>query len=144
MASGTLDVTACGVQEEAHTLVPASLYARSRDMRYRIVVLSPGVVDVVRSAGGWLFDRAWAGCNVTALIADRSDDRPLRILSATSFDLESALMSEVRTLVPDTLALAAELYRSDARVRQAVLEVIADGMTNVVMWGEAWPPNSKG
>jgi hypothetical protein len=123
---------------------PASLHARSRDVRYRIVVLSPGVVDVVRAAGGWLFDRTWAGCDVTALISNRDDDRPLRIVGATTFDLETALTSEVHTVEPDVLMVAAELYRGDTRVRHGVLDTIALGMTNVLMWGQAWPTELDG
>src|SRR5262245_24770059 len=103
----------------------ASLHARSRDVRYRIVVLSPGVADVVGAAGGWLFDRAWAGCDVTALISDHHDDRPLRIVGATTFDLDTALTSEVHTAEPDALVVAAELYQGDARVRHGVLDTIA-------------------
>jgi hypothetical protein len=144
MASGTLDLTASEVQKEAHTFAPASLRSRSRDVRYRIVVLSPDVVDVVRAAGGWLFDRAWAGCEVTALVADPDDDRSLQILGVTAFDVETALTSEVRNVAPDTLALAAELYRRDARVRQGVLETIAEGMTKVMMWGETLPTELEG
>jgi hypothetical protein len=123
---------------------PASLHARSRDVRYRIVVLSPAVVDVVRAAGGWLFDRAWAGCEVAALVDDHNDDRPLSILGVTTFDLDTALTSEVRTVEPDVLAVAADLYRRDPRVRQGVLETIAEGMTKVLMWGQAWPTELDG
>ena len=35
------------------------------DMRYRLDVVAAGVADVVRFAGGWLFDRAMAGWDVT-------------------------------------------------------------------------------
>jgi hypothetical protein len=113
-------------------------------VRYRIVVLSPGVVDLVRAAGGWSFDRVWAGCDVTALISDHDDDRPLRIVGAATFDLETALTSEMRTVEPDALVVAAERYRGDARGRQGVLETIALGMTNVLMWGQAWPTELDG
>jgi hypothetical protein len=123
---------------------PASLHAQRRDVRYRIVVLSPAVVDVVRAAGGWLFDRAWAGCDVTALVYDHDDDRALRIVGATTFDLETGLTSELHSVEPDALAVAAELYRRDARVRQGVLETIAQGMTNVLMWGQSWPTEFEG
>jgi len=122
----------------------ASLHARSRDVRYRIVVLSPGVADVVGAAGGWLFDRVWAGCDVTALISGHDDDRPLRIVGATTFDLDTALTSEVHTAEPDALVVAAELYQGDARVRHGVLDTIALGMTNVLMWGQVWPTELDG
>jgi hypothetical protein len=118
---------------------PVRLHARSRQLRYRIAVLAPSVKDVVCSAGGWLFDRAWAGHQVTVLVADDVDYRPLRILGAEALDLDCALTPQVRTVWPDTLAVAADLYRHDERVRQGVLETISGGMTNIVMWGDNWP-----
>src|ERR1700688_3322744 len=51
-------------------------------LRPRLAVLAPSVVEVVRSAGGWLFDRAMAGWNVTVITSDHSDSRPLQILGA--------------------------------------------------------------
>ncbi|WP_343575423.1 hypothetical protein [Mycobacterium sp.] len=49
-------------------------------MRYRLDVVAADVADVVTFAGGWLFDRAMAGWDVTVLVADHVDERPLRIL----------------------------------------------------------------
>ncbi|HWS92605.1 MAG TPA: hypothetical protein VN255_05135 [Mycobacterium sp.] len=89
---------------------PARLHARSRQLRYRIAVLTPSVDDVVCSVGGWLFDRAWAGYQVTVLVANDIDYRPLRVLGAETLDLDSAMASRVRTVWPDTVALAADLY----------------------------------
>ena len=64
-------------------------------MRYRLDVVAASVADVVRFAGGWLFDRAMAGWDVTVLLADHAadhpDDRPLQILGARTLDLEDAL-----------------------------------------------------
>ena len=59
--------------------------------RYRLDVLASSVSDVVRSAGGWLFDRAMAGWEVNLLIADPPDARPLQILGISVFPLETAL-----------------------------------------------------
>ena len=39
-------------------------------MRYRLDVVAGSVVDVVRFAGGWLFDRAMAGWDVSVLLTD--------------------------------------------------------------------------
>ena len=58
------------------------------DMRYRLDVVASNVVDVVKFAGGWLFDRAMAGWDVTVLLTDHPDDRPLHILGAQTLDLE--------------------------------------------------------
>ncbi|MGA8547342.1 MAG: hypothetical protein WB785_19075, partial [Mycobacterium sp.] len=60
-------------------------------MRYRLDVVAANVADVVRFAGGWLFDRAMAGWDVTVLLVDHPDERPLQILGAQILDLEYAL-----------------------------------------------------
>src|SRR4051812_15299958 len=74
-------------------------------LRYRLDVLGVSAVDVVEAAGGWLYDRAMAGWEVTALLAqgghtrdirdigDSRDTRPLRILGVRALDLNSELAS---------------------------------------------------
>jgi hypothetical protein len=120
-------------------------------MRYRLDVIAANVVDVVMCAGGWLFDRAMAGWDVTVLVsdhpglvADRQDDRPLQILGVQRFDLEEALAAigsgaETRPR-PQALAVAADLFGCDSRVRQRVLQALDHGATEVTLWGESWPP----
>jgi hypothetical protein len=112
-------------------------------MRYRLDVVASSVVDVVRFAGGWLFDRAMAGWDVTVLVVDRPDDRPLQILGAQTLDLEYALAaidSGVETRPrPQALAAAADLFGCDSRVRQGVLQALDHGVTEVTLWGETWP-----
>jgi hypothetical protein len=108
-------------------------------VRYRLDVVAPSIVEVVRFAGGWLFDRVMAGWDVTVLVADHPDDRPLRILGADTLDLESALAAPEHGEKPDALAVAAELFGCDARVRQGVLKALAGGTTEVTLWGERWP-----
>ena len=54
------------------------------------------------------------------------------------------MTSEVHTVEPDVLVVAAELYQGDARVRHGVLDTIALGMTNALMWGQAWPIELEG
>ena len=71
-------------------------------MRYRLDVVAADVADVVKFAGGWLFDRAMAGWDVTVLVADHPDERPLQILGAQIVDLE------VRTGDGGTPAAAAD------------------------------------
>jgi hypothetical protein len=51
-----------------------------RHMRYRLDVVASSVVDVVKFAGGWVFDRSMAGRDVAVLLTDHPDDRPLHIL----------------------------------------------------------------
>ncbi|MEB3979888.1 hypothetical protein OQ968_01265 [Mycobacterium sp. 663a-19] len=114
-------------------------------MRYRLDVVAADVVDVVRFAGGWLFDRAMAGWDVSVLLADladladRRDDRPLQILGVGVLDLEDALASVDTRPRPQALAAAADLFGCDSRVRQGVLQALDHGVTEVTLWGETWP-----
>jgi hypothetical protein len=111
-------------------------------MRYRLDVVASSVVDVVRFAGGWLFDRAMAGWDVTVLLtdlADRPDYRPLQILGVQTLDLEYALTSVDTRRRPQALATAADLFGCDSRVRQGVLQALDHGVTEVTLWGETWP-----
>jgi hypothetical protein len=108
-------------------------------MRYRLDVVAPSVADVVRFAGGWLFDRAMAGWDVTVLVADHRDERPLQILGAQTIDLEYALASAGQRPRPQTLAAAADLFGCDSRVRRGVLQALDHGVTEVTLWGQTWP-----
>jgi hypothetical protein len=108
-------------------------------MRYRLDVVAASVVDVVRFAGGWLFDRAMAGWDVTVLVADHPDVRPLQILGARILDLEDALAAVESRPRPQALAAAADLFGCDSRVRQGVLQALDHGVTEVTLWGETWP-----
>ncbi|KQH76435.1 hypothetical protein AO501_27710 [Mycobacterium gordonae] len=108
-------------------------------MRYRLDVVASSVVDVVTFAGGWLFDRSMAGWDVTVLLTDRPDDRPLHILGAKTLDLESVLASVGTHPRPQALAAAADLLGSDPRVRTGVLQALDHGVTEVTLWGTTWP-----
>lgn len=91
-------------------------------MRYRLDVVAATVIDVVRFAGGWIFDRSMAGWDVTVLVADHPDVRPLQIVGARVLDLEDALTSVQSRPRPQALAAAADLFGCDPRVRQGVLQ----------------------
>ena len=108
-------------------------------MRYRLDVVAADVADVVRFAGGWLFDRAMAGWDVTVLVADHPDERPLQILGARIIDLEYALATVGHRPPPQTLAVAADLFDCDPRVREGVLQALDQGATEVTLWGQNWP-----
>jgi hypothetical protein len=108
-------------------------------VRYRLDVVATDVADVVRFAGGWLFDRAMAGWDVTVLVADHPDERPLRILGVQILDLEHALATVGHRPPPQTLAAAADLFDCDPRVRQGVLQALDQGATEVTLWGQTWP-----
>jgi hypothetical protein len=101
-----------------------------------MTVVSSSVADVVVSAGGWLYDRRMAGWQVNVLVADRTDERALRILGADVFDLTGDL--DAITDDPDraaTLAVAAEVYAADRRVRRFV-STSDRRRAEVAMWGD--------
>ncbi|BBZ47748.1 hypothetical protein MPRM_50290 [Mycobacterium parmense] len=106
-------------------------------------MVAANVVDAVRFAGGWLFDRSMAGWDVTVLLPDhaagRHEVRPLHILGAGVLDLEEALRSVDFRPRPQALAAAADLFGCDSRVRQGVLQALDQGVTEVTLWGEDWP-----
>lgn len=108
-------------------------------MRYRLDVVAPTVLDAVRFAGGWIYDRVMAGWDVTVLIGTDEDARPLEILGAEVRDLETVLASWEERPHPQTVAVAADLFDSDARVHGHVLNALDQGATEVTVWGERLP-----
>ena len=108
-------------------------------MTYRLHVVATTIAEAVRFAGGWAFDRVMAGWDVTVIVANRGDDRPLKILGAHALDLEAVLASPEDQTLPQTLAVATELFERDARVRDGVLKALDHGLTEVTLWGETWP-----
>ncbi|MBX7433271.1 hypothetical protein JDV09_14290 [Mycobacterium sp. Y57] len=108
-------------------------------MRYRLDVVAPSVAEVVSFAGGWLVDRVMAGWDVTVLIADCEDTRPLEILGVGTHDLETALGEWTDRPHPQTVAVAADMFSRDERVRQGVLNALDQGLTEVTLWGGQCP-----
>jgi hypothetical protein len=108
-------------------------------MRHRLVVVGPTTAEVVRSCGGWLFDRALAGWETTVVTTARADVRPLRILGATLEDLESVLRSPGCAPRLEAIAVQAELCARDERVGRLLELAVADGVSEVRLWGEAGP-----
>ena len=108
-------------------------------MRYRLDVVAPTVLDAVKFAGGWVYDRVMAGWDVTVLIAADEDVRSLEILRAEVRDLESVLESWEDRPHPQTIAVAADLFERDDRLRQGVLSALEQGATEVTLWGERLP-----
>lgn len=108
-------------------------------MRYRLDVVARSVPEVVTFAGGWLVDRVMAGWDVTVLITGDEDLRPLEILGVKIQDLESALEDWTERPHPQTVAVAADLFATDERVRRGVLGALDQGMTEVTLWGERCP-----
>ena len=106
-------------------------------LRYRLDVVGGSAVDVVRSAGGWLYDRVMAGWEVTVLLPHGRDTRPLRILGVRALDLESEFEGTGST--SQSLAVSADVFTADARVRDRVLTALKHRSTEVALWGGGWP-----
>lgn len=104
-------------------------------LRYRLDVVAASAVDVVQSAGGWLYDRAMAGWEVTVLLPQRCDTRPLRILGLRVSEFD-ALPTDSTS---QSLAVSAEAFTADARVRDTVLQSLDNRLTEVALWGDGWP-----
>lgn len=113
-------------------------------LRPRLTVLAPSVLEVVRSAGGWLFDRAMAGWDVTVITSDYSDSRPLRILGASVRDLKTTLTMPVLDTCLSVIAVRSDLYGCDARVRRMVLTAFDEGLAEVRFWGDPRPEDLDG
>ena len=80
-----------------------------------------------------------AGWDVTVLMDDAQDLRPLEILGVATQDLRTALDAWADRPHPQTVAVASELFSADARVRRGVLEALEQGLTEVTLWGEHCP-----
>jgi hypothetical protein len=106
-------------------------------LRYRLDVVAVSAADVVQSAGGWLYDRVMAGWEVTALLPPGGDTRALRILGVRVGGPESGLALAGST--SQSLAVSAEAFTADVRVRDKVLESLDDRLTEVALWGDGWP-----
>jgi hypothetical protein len=110
--------------------------AEAESPRYRLDVVAASAGDVVRSAGGWLYDRVMAGWAVTVLLPHSCDTRALRILGVRVSDSRS----EWDGAATQSLAVSAEAFTADARVRDKVLKSLDDRLTEVALWGDGWPP----
>ncbi|WP_241385055.1 hypothetical protein [Rhodococcus sp. CH91] len=94
----------------------------------------------MRYTGGWLYDQVAAGWEVVVVVPQSSDLRPFEILGASkAVDLESALSSASYGPMPDTVAVAADLYASDERIRNGVLEVLSENPATIALWGDTVP-----
>lgn len=138
MAVQSVDSVNPGIRE-LHSVTRWRAHARRHPLRYRLAVVAPSAIDVIQHAGGWLFDRTTAGWEVTVLVADHTDVRPLRILGATVLDMEQSLAGPVHHTWPNAVAVAAGAYRTDSRVRDGVLECLDRGLIEVALWGEEMP-----
>lgn len=103
---------------------------------YRIDVVTFSVEDLVRSAGGWLFDRASEGWTVSVAMTEPADIRPLQILGLRTVSVSDAGSNAD---LAHALAATADVFGSDARVRGQVVTAFSRRDTERTLWSDATP-----
>jgi hypothetical protein len=104
----------------------------NRPSEYRLDVIAVDVPELVRSAGGWLFDRVRSGWHISVDIGGtESDIRPLQILGVTSDALRTVNPQEGGSL----LALSARKMHADKHVRARFAVALKRG-DDVILWGD--------
>ncbi|WP_234880102.1 hypothetical protein [Mycolicibacterium litorale] len=117
--------------------------AAATRLEYRLDVLGADPADVVRSAGGWMFDRAMAGWRVHAWLLEAGDLRPLQVLGVRGHRLRPGAEGTAEA-VPVGLAVSAGLVVSDGCLRDEVRSALTSGRTEVVLFGGRWPDHLGG
>ncbi len=102
--------------------------------RHRLDVIAGSVPDVIRSAGGWLADRALAGWDVNVFVPDADDAAPLRILGVTPHRLADAPAYRAQPHRPTAVAVSADM-------REHLADEITRGVPEVTVWGRDVPPD---
>lgn len=74
-----------------------------KTLRYELRVVAGDVADVVSGIGGWLFDRAMAGWQVSVAADEVGDERALRILGLKAVGLSGLW----RSTDPDAVVMTA-------------------------------------
>jgi hypothetical protein len=120
----------------AQTQGTRSGLATGRHGKYQLDVTACDVADVVRSAGGWLYDRARAGWDVTVVVSHDDDVTPLRILGVRT---EQANAEADATAPPTARALAVSAcaIADNGPLRDDVLRALKRGLTEVTLWGDS-------
>jgi hypothetical protein len=132
MAGGLFDAAEIDAAEKL-TGVTAGHHPQSA-RRYHAVVLGSSPLDVVRAAGGLIFDRTRLGWKVVALLTACREDRPLRILGAGV--VGDAHPEQLRAQIPHLLVVGAHLLRDDPTVRRWARKSVEHGLTDVAVWYE--------
>ena len=107
--------------------------------RHRLDVVAASVPDVVRSAGGWLADRALAGWDVNVFVPDTDDVAPLRILGVTPHSHADVLPTRRNPRPPTAMAVSADMMSTDSTVRDQLVADFAREIPEVTVWGAAVP-----
>lgn len=112
--------------------------AAGRHGKYQLDVTTRNVVDVVRYAGGWLYDRAMGGWDVTVLVDADDDLTPLRILGVRTERVgdhddpaDPAAPARARAF-----AASAEVIAAHPRLHDDLVRELMRGTAEITIWGE--------
>jgi hypothetical protein len=108
---------------------------------YRLDVVAASAADVVGSIGGWLYDRVRAGWDVHVLLGQRCDHRPLQILGTYVDEFDPRMLAAGAGYAARGLAVSADMFASDARIRGEVIAALDRWTTEVTLWHDDWPLN---
>ena len=111
---------------------------RGRATRHRLTVLAIDAIDVVISAGGFVFDRASSGWEIDVYLAEPGDIRPLRILGVNARELLPNTLA-APTEWPDALMISGELYKANRDVCRYFDAASHSQLTEVAIWGGERP-----
>src|ERR1700722_8732924 len=103
-------------------LRPTAPHRDGGALKYRLDVVAASPADVVCSVGGWLYDRGRAGRDLKLHLPQRCDTRPLQILGMQAVDLDSHIPPASTGCTTHGLAVSAEMFASDVRIRREVLK----------------------
>lgn len=108
---------------------------RDQTLRYRLEVVGFTAEELVRAAGGLVCDRSLDGWEVTARLAHVGDDSALHILGAKVIHLDAVPVGNEAAPGPHALAVSAQLYSDNRRLREWVLDAARRGCFEVIVWG---------
>lgn len=106
-------------------------------MIYRVDVVGGSVADVVRRAGGWIFDRSMQGWAVNVVIPRPGDTRPIEILGASvnapvgpeHSAPQMFLVEAGGEVVEHRLSTAARLFKTQAMIAARLTPIASDHET---------------
>ena len=122
----------------ARTFGTRSKSNTGRAGKYQLDVTADDVTDLVRSAGGWLYDRSKAGWDVNVVVTGGCDPLPLQILGVSTEprELDEDVDAPARAVA---LAASADAVCADPELRVDVLRAMKRGIGEVLIWGTSWP-----
>ncbi|WP_235892586.1 hypothetical protein [Mycolicibacterium hodleri] len=123
----------------ARTFGTRTKVANGEPGKYQLEVTAVDVADLVRSAGGWLYDRSKAGWDVNVVVTGGCDMRVMQILGVNTEprDDEEDSAAPARSVA---LAASADALHADPELRAEALLAVKRGVGEVLVWGDdSWP-----